>query len=112
VVRRGEVYWCDLGDKEGSAQSGSRPVLIVQNDRGNASSPTTIVAAITSQTKKDYPFHVKFIGSDCGLDKDGIILLEQLQTIDKSELGVLVGTMPLQRMAEVDRALRYSLGLP
>ena len=86
-------------------------MLIVQNDTGNASSPTTIVAGMTSQPKKYYPFHVDVKGAECGLKKDGIILLEQLQTLDISELGPCAGRLPASRMAEVDKALRISLGL-
>src|SRR5690606_16952723 len=45
----------------GSEQGGTRPVLILQNDIGNRHSPTTIVAAVTSQIKKaKLPTHVDF----------------------------------------------------
>lgn len=111
MIRRGEVYWLDLGEPHGSVQGRMRPVLIVQNDKGNASSPTTIVAAMTSQQKMPYPFHVDFTAAESGLDKDGTVLLEQLQTINKDELGSLAGSLPTLRMAAVDQALRWSLAL-
>ena len=51
VMRRGEIYHADLNPVFGSEQGGYRPVLIIQNNRGNQHSPTVIVAAITSQPK-------------------------------------------------------------
>lgn len=48
---RGELYYADLGTGVGSEQSGYRPVVIIQNDVGNRHSPTTIVAAISTQIK-------------------------------------------------------------
>ena len=45
---RGDIYSADLSPGIGSEQSGSRPVLILQNNVGNCFSPTIIIAAITS----------------------------------------------------------------
>ena len=49
---RGDIYSADLSPGIGSEQSGSRPVLILQNNVGNCFSPTIIIAAITSVSKK------------------------------------------------------------
>ena len=48
TCRRGEVYWVDWPEGRGSEQRGRRPALVVQNNRGNRSSPTTVLAAISS----------------------------------------------------------------
>lgn len=48
---RGELYYADLGMGVGSEQNGYRPVVIIQNDIGNRHSPTTIVAAVSTQIK-------------------------------------------------------------
>lgn len=112
VVRRGEIYWLALSASSGSEQAGRRPVLIIQNDLGNRFSPTTIVAAITSQPRPQrYPFHVPFMARESGLRMDGTVLCEQLQTVDQRRLGGLAGTLTNGRMREVDEALHRSLGL-
>jgi len=69
----------------GSEQGGIRPVVIVQNDTGNKFSPTTIVAALKSITKKhSLPTHVTV---ECDfLGKESIVLHEQIRTIDRSRL--------------------------
>lgn len=49
--RRGDIFYADLNPVTGSEQGGTRPVLIIQNDKGNKCSPTVIVAAITGSKK-------------------------------------------------------------
>ena len=50
-IKRGEVYYANLSPVVGSEQGGIRPVLILQNDKGNCYSSTTIIAAVTSGEK-------------------------------------------------------------
>ena len=112
MARRGEVYWLELLAASGSEQADRRPVLVIQNDVGNRTSPTTIVAAITSQPRRQtYPFHVPFTAAESGLRLDGAVLCEQIFTVDQQRLGPLAGSLRQERMREVDVALHYSFGL-
>lgn len=112
MIRRGEIYWLELPAASGSEQAGRRPVLIIQNDVGNRSSPTTIVTAVTSQPRRRrYPFHVPFTAQDSGLRLDGIVLCEHVQTVDQRRLGGQAGALSASKMREVDLALHYSLGI-
>ena len=82
AVHRGEIYYADLSPVVGSEQGGVRPVLIVQNEVGNRFSPTVIAAAITSQQEKaDLPTHIHVQADRNGLQKDSIVLLEQIRTL-------------------------------
>ncbi|WP_031517916.1 type II toxin-antitoxin system PemK/MazF family toxin [Desulfofalx alkaliphila] len=111
-MKRGDIFYADLSPVVGSEQGGTRPVLILQNDIGNQYSPTTIVAAITSQiAKAKLPTHVEISGAVSGLNKDSVVLLEQLRTIDKSRLQQRVSSLNDELMAEVARAIEISLGL-
>ena len=47
MIKRGEVFYANLSPVVGSEQGGIRPVLIIQNNKGNLFSPTLIVAPIT-----------------------------------------------------------------
>ncbi len=111
LVRRGDIYWVDFGTPRGSEQGGRRPALIVQNDAGNLSSITTIIAAITSKIKGSYPFHVEVQATESGLPQDSTILLEQLLTINKDRLLERVGSLSSVKIKEVDNALQVSLGI-
>ena len=108
-VQRGEIYFADLGQTEGSEQRGIRPVVIIQNDIGNLHSPTTIVAAITSSQKKtNLPCHVHIALDSIHL---GTAKMEQIRTIDKRRLTTFIGKLSKQTMCAIDHALRISLEL-
>ncbi len=111
-VKRGFVYYADLSPVVGSEQGGVRPVLIIQNNVGNKYSPTVIVAAITSHIEKaKLPTHVELSAKQYGLEKDSVLLLEQLRTIDKQRLQQKITDLDDKIMARVDEALKISLGL-
>ena len=96
----------------GSEQGGVRPVLVIQNDVGNKYSPTVIVAAITSQIQKaKLPTHVEITAQEHGLDRDSVVLLEQIRTIDKQRLNERVTHLVPELMQRVNDALHISLGL-
>ncbi len=109
-IKRGDLFYADLSPVIGSEQGGIRPVLIVQNNVGNKYSPTIIAAAITSQLgKAKLPTHIE-ISKENGLQKDSVILLEQIRTIDKQRLQEKIGQLPAPLMNQVDKALKVSLG--
>lgn len=110
MIRRGEMYYADLSPVIGSEQGGVRPILIVQNDIGNKYSPTVIAAAITSKLDKTkLPTHIA-LKRGFGLEKDSVVLLEQLRTLDKRRLKTKIGALPLDVMESVNNALMISLG--
>ena len=82
-IKRGEVYYANLGNGIGAEQRGKRPVLVVQNNIVNHFSKTTIICPLTHSTKKEsLPTHVAI--------KSGTILAEQIRTISKNRLKKVV----------------------
>nr|WP_073127767.1 type II toxin-antitoxin system PemK/MazF family toxin [Asaccharospora irregularis] len=111
-IKRGDLYYADLSPVVGSEQGGIRPVLIIQNDIGNKYSPTVIIAAITSQINKaKLPTHVEISANEYGLNKDSVILLEQIRTIDKKRIREKIGCLDENVMLKVNNSLQISLGL-
>jgi mRNA interferase MazF len=110
IIRRGDIFYADLSPVVGCEQGGIRPVLIIQNDIGNRYSPTVIVVAITSRLKKELPTHVE-IGCMKPLQKNSVVLLEQIRTIDRIRLLEYIGSLSELRMISIDQALSLSLGL-
>ncbi len=111
-MRRGDIYYADLRPVVGSEQGGIRPVLIVQNDTGNRHSPTVICAAITSrQNKAKLPTHIELRADQYQMEKNSVILLEQLRTIDKMRLKDRVCHLDEKMMNQVNHALAISLEL-
>lgn len=111
-VKRGDIYYADLSPVVGSEQGGLRPVLIIQNDVGNKYSPTVIAAAITSRMSKTrLPTHIDVYADRVGLQKDSVILLEQIRTLDKRRLKEKMGHLDGEMMDHVNTAIAISFGL-
>ncbi len=111
MIKRGELYYADLSPVVGSEQGGIRPILVVQNDTGNKYSPTIIAAAVTSKLNKaKLPTHIELSAREFGLQKDSVILLEQIRTLDKRRLKDRIGALPPTTMKRVNVALLISLG--
>jgi mRNA interferase MazF len=124
MVRRGEIYWIEFDPVKGSEQGGLRPALIIQHDIGNRHSPTTVVAAITrTLPPRPYPFLVVVRSKESGLAFSSAINCSQIATIQKDVPGSRfrarpgekeirpIGRLSEAEMAEVDRAVKYNLGL-
>jgi len=111
-IRRGEVFLVNLNPSKGSEQRGIRPALVIQNDISNQYSPTTIIAVITSVIKsKNFITNIFIPKENTGLDKDSVVLLNQIKTIDKSRIIKRIGSVSKSLMNEVDNALKISLDL-
>jgi mRNA interferase MazF len=110
-VLRGEVYIANLL-RSGGRLWKDRPVLVIQNDRGNFYSPETIVAAIRDAVgTRPLPVFVPVPRGTAGLAKDSVIDAAQILTVARQELSHRLGALPPDAMAAVDRAIRVSLGL-
>lgn len=111
-IKRGEIYFYDFGQNGGSIQSGRRPVLVLQADNFNAKAPTILVAAITTVIKKQYlPSHI-ILGENYGLSKPSMVLLEQISTVNKSQLTDYVGFVEDEHIwRKINIALKKTFGL-
>jgi mRNA interferase MazF len=113
MIMRGDLFSACLDPVVGSEQGGIRPVLVVQNNVGNRYSPTVIVLAITGQINKTrLPTHVPVAALGTGLQKDSIILAEQIRTLDKRRLREKIGVLQPDVMQKVSEAMMISLGFP
>lgn len=110
-MKKGEIYYANLLPSIGSEQQGTRPVLIIQNDVGNEHSNTVIVAMITGKAKKPLPTHVTINNTECGLPENSVVMLEQIQTLDKQRLGTFIGCVSADIMNKIDKAALCSLGI-
>lgn len=111
MIKRGDIFYAELNPVIGSEQGGTRPVLVISNDRGNRHSPTVIVAAITSrESKKSLPIHFSLNGV-AGLPANSILLCEQLRTIDKARLKERLTQLDSLNMEAIIKPLLISIGV-
>lgn len=110
TFKRGEIYYIDLEDiNEITAHVShkSRPAVIIQNNKGNAMSPTLIVALLTTAPRKDYPFQYRLTLNG----RETIIMFEQILTIDKNRVKEKYAELTPQQMKEAELRLMHSLEL-
>ena len=102
----------DLRKRVGSEQGGMRPALVIQNDKGNKYSPTTIICPLTSKIKQMKETHVILTPDDCGVIVDSTVLCEQIMTIDKSRIKAKVGEIRNpQKLSDIEEKIMTSFGI-
>jgi mRNA interferase MazF len=110
-VRRGDVVVVRFDPAEGHEMKKTRPAVVVQNDVGNANSSTTIVAPATG-TYRGYPFEVLVEASNSPFEKDSSVRLDQVRAVSiEKRVHSVLGSLGATTMADVDEALKLSLGL-
>lgn len=110
-IKRGDIYWIDQSKYRpavGSVQKPGRPGIVVSNDANNACAPTLEVVYLTGKPKRDLPTHCTIRSAEI----TSIALCEQVTTISTEQLRDYVGHCTKEEMAEIDRCIAISLGLP
>lgn len=109
---RGDIYYANMEPHVGSEQGGERPVVVLQNDKGNKHSSTIIIATLTSRVdrKPSLPTHV-LLDQNPGLKVPSIVQLEQIFTIDKRRVQRFAGQASSEEMERIETALKISLGM-
>lgn len=103
VINQGDVFWIDLGEPEGSEPGYERPCVVIQNNLFNSSKlHTVIVSLITSSLKRrGAPGNVMLNEGEANLSKPSVVLVTQIYTVDKSQLGEYIGTLPQKRVRQI-----------
>ena len=110
--RYGDIYEVNLDPVVGAETGKRRPALVVSNDINNEFSQTVTVLPITGQPAgKQYPFEVLVPKGVAGLIANSRIKANQVRTVDKRRLVSFRGTLPLQYLPQVEKALRIHLNM-
>lgn len=115
MINRGQVYMVDLNPARGREQRGRRPVLVVSADAINRQ-PLVIAVVVgtgAANVPRDYPTNVRVSAAESGLPKDTVFLCFQIRSLDPSRFAAsaCAGSLPPQKMVEVEQALKLTLNL-
>jgi mRNA interferase MazF len=103
VINQGDIYWVDFDEPSGSEPGYSHPHVIVQNNVFNASKINTVIlCALTSNIKRaKAPGNVLLEQGEGNLPKQSVVLVSQIFTVDKSQLGEFIGKLSASRVRQV-----------
>lgn len=112
-MERGDIYWVDLPIPRGSEPGYRRPMLVVQSTFLNRSRlPTVMVCPLTANLKQAaFPGNVLIKAKESGLGKDSVVVVHQVMTINRDDLGEQAGSIPGHVMLAVNEGLGGSLEL-
>ena len=111
-ISRGDVVLCNLNPVVGTEQAGLRPAAVVQLDLANAVSPNTIIAPFTTRIRHTLlSSHVFVPVGIGGLNRDSVLLCEQIRVIDKQRITRFLGHLDEPYLDKIDRALHVILDL-
>lgn len=113
MIRRGQVWRVDLGTPRGSSPGHHRPVVVVQADSFNQSTINTVVVAVITSNLRlaEMPGNVLLNSMAAGLDRDSVVNVTQLFTLDRNDLLELLGTLPQIKIEQMAAGLRLVLDL-
>lgn len=112
-MKRGEVWWADLGLPRGSAPALRRPVLIISADSYNRSDLRTVTVAVitTNLHLAALPGNVAVPADVAGLQSDSVVNVTQIATIDRRAIEDCIGALPEWLMTQIDAGVARALAL-
>lgn len=114
VIRNGSIYWVDFSPAKGSEPRGRRPGLVIQNNVLNDSKLNTVVMVAITTTLKfgDLPGNVILRKGEANLPRKCVVNVTQIKSVDKKSIKEEIGTLPAQRLKEVQEGIKLIMELP
>lgn len=110
-MKRGDIYRVDFEPSVSGEPARSRPAVLLSNDDANAFLPHVVVAPITSNVSRSYPFDVLLPAGTCGLPESSRVQLNSLRGLNRSRLGAYLGSLSAEQRHDLDQRLKVHLGL-
>jgi mRNA interferase MazF len=108
VINQGDIYWVELGEPSGSEPGYTHPYVVIQNNLFNHSRLNTVLmCALTSNLKRaNAPGNVLLDDGEANLSKRSVVVVSQVLTVDKGQLGEFIGTLSNKRILQILQGLR------
>jgi mRNA interferase MazF len=103
VINQGDIYWIELEEPKDSEPGYSHPHVVIQNNVFNASKINTVIVCVLTSNRKraQAPGNVLLEKGEGNLPKQSVVLVSQIFTVDKSQLGEFIGTVSESRVKQI-----------
>ena len=109
AIYRGDLFWIAPDGARGPAPGYSHPHVVVQDDVFNHSRiATVVVCALTSNLRRaTEPGNVLLDPGEGNLPKQSVVVVSQIDSVDKARLGERIGSLSEARVEQVLAGLRF-----
>ena len=110
-MRRGEIWWADLGAYRPLEQTGRRPVVIWQSDTLTRALQSVLVVPVTTNLDRARLAGTAMIeASENGLSQTSVALAFQMRAIPKTSLLERIRNLTEDEIGELELATDEALG--
>jgi mRNA interferase MazF len=108
-IDRGDLFWIIADPSRGSIPGVPHPYVVVQDDVFNHSRITSVVVcALTSNLHRaQEPGNVLLEPGEGNLSKQSVVVVSQISSVDKCQLGERIGTLSSERVDQILAGLRF-----
>ena len=110
-MKRGDLYLVNFEPSVSGEPARSRPAVLLTNDLANETLPHLVVAPVTSNTSREYPFDVMLPQGTCGLNESSRVQLNYVRGLNRSRIGNYLGSLTALQLMDLDAKLKVHLGL-
>jgi len=109
VVNQGDLYWVPLEDPSGLEPSYTHPHVVIQDNVLICNHINTVVVCrLTSNIKRaKAPGNVLLEAGEANLLKQSVVIVSQISTVDKAQLGEYIGTLNQQRINQILAGMKF-----
>ena len=109
IVNQGDIYWVQLDEPSESEQGYAHPHVVIQDNVINHSRINTVViCALTTNSKRaNVPGNVLLEAGEANLPKQSIVVVSQVSTVAKAQLGEYIGSLTQQRINQILAGMQF-----
>ena len=108
-IQQGDIYWVPVKEPHGTDFHIIHPHVVIQENVLNRSRiPTVVVCALTTNMKRaKAPGNVLLEAGEGNLPRQSIVVVSQVSTVDKTQLGEYIGSLSEQRIRQILAAMEF-----
>ena len=109
IIKQGDIYWVALDVPSGSEPGIIHPHVVIQDNVLNQSRINTlVVCALTTNMKRaKLPGNVLLEIGEANLPKQSIVVVSQVSTVNKAQLGEFIGSLSQERINQILAGMRF-----
>jgi mRNA interferase MazF len=103
-VRQGDIFWVSPDPSSAIASDHAHPQVVISDD----SIHTVVLCGLTSNLKRaKEPGNVLLEEAEANLPRQSVVVVSQVSTVDKAQLGEYIGTLTEKRIDQILAGLRF-----